>query len=281
MSCSSRYDHLDRRVKKVTPEATHTFFYDGWNLVEERVAYTNGTNSTIRYYWGKDLSGTIGGAGGVGGLLYLTISNSSTHQLYIPWYDAYGNVMGYWDAQGNVVAECTYDAFGKLISCSGPMADIFAIRYSTKYFDPETGLYYYGYRFYSPELMRWITRDPIGEEGGVNLYAFCANDPASRYDVDGQSWLTCFGDCIEEWRLDWSDLLKYSNFPTNPLQMILQDYSDAEDDFEIARKSSQSHVPELTPLQEQSTVADYVRFIVEYDTMFRQVDRLRVTSALG
>ena len=56
----------------------------------------------------------------VGGLLYLSISNSSTpnsstRQLYIPFYDAYGNVMGYWDAQGNVVAEYTYDAFGKLI----------------------------------------------------------------------------------------------------------------------------------------------------------------------
>ena len=69
--------------------------------------------------------------------------------------------------------------------------------------------------------------------------------------------------------------------PTNPLQILMQDFSDAEDDFEIARKSSQSDVPELTPLREQSTVADYVRFIVEYDTMCRQVDRLRVTSALG
>ena len=44
----------------------------------------------------------------------------STH-----WYDAYGNIMGYWDAQGNVVAEYTYDAFGKLIASSGPMADVF------------------------------------------------------------------------------------------------------------------------------------------------------------
>ena len=94
-----------------------------------------------------------GGAGGVGGLLYLSISNSSTpnsstpnsstpnsptRQLYIPFYDAYGNVMGYWDAQGNVVAEYTYDAFGKLVASSGPMADVFAIRYSTKYFDPES-----------------------------------------------------------------------------------------------------------------------------------------------
>jgi len=167
-SRSNRYDHLDRRVQKITPEATHT-------------------NSST--------------------------PNSSTRQFYIPWYDAFGNILGYCDAQGNVVATYTYDAFGKLVASSGPMADVFSHRYSTKYFDPETGLYYYIMRYYSPELMRWITRDPIGEEGGVNLYAFCENNPTSRYDVNGHSWLTCFGDCIEEWRLDWSELLSYSNLP--------------------------------------------------------------------
>ena len=191
-SLSNRYDHLDRRVQKITPAATHTYFYDGWMLIKEIVANTNGTTDVIEYHWGKDLSGTIGGAGGVGGLLYLSISNSSTpnsstRQLYVPWYDAYGNVMGYWDAQGNVVAEYTYDAFGKLISSSGPMADVSSFRYSTKYYDPETGLYYYGYRFYSPELMRWLTRDPIGEEGGVNLYAMCGNNPVFLFDAVGQS----------------------------------------------------------------------------------------------
>ena len=191
-SRSNRYDHLDRCVQKITPAATHTYFYDGWLLIKEIVANTNGTTDVIEYHWGKDLSGTIGGAGGVGGLLYLSISNSSTPnssttQLYVPWYDAYGNVMGYWDAQGNVVAEYTYDAFGKLISSSGPMADVFSFRYSTKYYDSETGLYYYGYRFYSPELMRWLTRDPIGEEGGVNLYAMCENNVLCEFDVLGEN----------------------------------------------------------------------------------------------
>ena len=189
----NRYDHLDRRVQKITPAATHTYFYDGWMLIKEIVANTNGTTEVIEYHWGKDLSGTIGGAGGVGGLLYISVSNSSTpnsstHQLYVPWYDAYGNIIGYWDAQGNVVAAYTYDAFGKLISSSGPMANVFSFRYSTKYFDPETGFYYYGYRYYSPELMRWITRDPIGEEGGVNLYAMCRNRPVEMYDYLGLKW---------------------------------------------------------------------------------------------
>ena len=69
--------------------------------------------------------------------------------------------------------------------------------------------------------------------------------------------------------------------PTNPLQIITQDFSDAEDDFESVRKSSQKDIPLLTPLNEHSTVSDYVRFIVEYDTMWQQVDHLRVTTALG
>ena len=82
-SCSNRYDHLDRRVLKITPAATHTFFYDGWLLIKEIVANTNGTTDVIEYHWGKDLSGTIGGAGGVGGLLYLAISNSNSQLQFV------------------------------------------------------------------------------------------------------------------------------------------------------------------------------------------------------
>jgi len=101
-------------------------FYDGWNLVEERITYTNDTTPTIRYYWGKDLSGTFQDAGGVGGLLYLTVSTSSIEpqtpnsstpnlQLYIPCYDNNGNITRYLDANGNTVAQYTYDAVGNTI----------------------------------------------------------------------------------------------------------------------------------------------------------------------
>ena len=47
-----------------------------------------------------------------------------------------------------------------------------------------------GYRFYAPEMGRWINRDPIGERGGLNLYAFAVNDPVARYDILGL--LGCF-----------------------------------------------------------------------------------------
>ncbi len=175
------YDAKSRRVRKVASSATTTFFYDDWNLVEERVAYTNGAASTIRYYWGKDLSGSLQGAGGVCGLLYLTVDGS----IYIPSYDNIGNVTRYLDANGNTVAQYTYDAFGKLIFKTGPLADLFRLRFSTKYFDLETGLYYYGYRFYHPVLMRWLNRDPFEEEGGLNLYAQCSNNLMSQFDAVG------------------------------------------------------------------------------------------------
>ena len=180
-SKNEKNDEFYTRVRKVTQEAATTFFYDGWDLIEERVSYTNGTSSTIHYYWGKDLSGTLQGAGGVGGLLYLTVDGA----IYIPFYDNNGNVTRYLDANGNTVAQYTYDAFGNIINQAGTMADVFAFRFSTKYFDAETGLYYYGYRFYSPTLMRWMNRDPIGEDGGVNLYAQCGNNLIARFDTLG------------------------------------------------------------------------------------------------
>ena len=177
------YDEKSRRVKKVTADAVITFFYDDWNLIEEHVAYTNGATSTIRYYWGKDLSGTLQGAGGVGGLLYLTVDNV----IYIPCYDNNGNITHYLDSNGSTAAQYIYDTFGNLILQFGSLADFFRHRFSTKYFDAETSLYYYGYRFYHPILIRWLNRDSIGEDGGENLYGFCRNNVLTGIDVLGEN----------------------------------------------------------------------------------------------
>ena len=237
------YDAKSRRVKKVTSEATTTFFYAGWNLVEERIAYTNGTTTTIRYFWGKDLSGALQGAGGVGGLLYLTIDGVP----YVPNYDNIGNITRYLDLNGNVVAQYTYDAFGGTVSQSGSLASFFRHRFSTKYCDMEAELYYYDYRFYSSSLMRWLNRDPIDEQGGMNLYGFCANNPMSRYDAQGQSWLTCFGDCVEEWRLDWSKVFTAMNIaasanapvPKTGSEKLWLDKGVSKDTTELSRAISQ------------------------------------------
>ena len=50
------------------------------------------------------------------------------------------------------------------------------------------GLYYYGKRHYSPTMRRWLTRDPIGEEGGINIYTFCRNNSLCKYDRNGQAF---------------------------------------------------------------------------------------------
>jgi RHS repeat-associated protein len=177
---SNAYDLLSRRVLKITPTATHTFVYDGWNLAQETIATASGV-TTNRYVWGKDLSGTMQGAGGVGGLLAVSLNGT----WHFPFYDNNGNITYYASESGIVVAFFTYNAFGKTIAQSGPMAGDFRFRFSTKYFDTETGLYYYGYRFYSPERMRWMNRDPIEEMDGVNLFSFVINNPLLTVDSFG------------------------------------------------------------------------------------------------
>jgi RHS repeat-associated protein len=85
-----------------------------------------------------------------------------------------------------MVASYRYDPFGNLVSKSGPLADANVYRFSSKEFHVNSGLYYYGYRFYSPNLQRWINRDPIGISGGLNLYGFVGNRPLSQADPDGR-----------------------------------------------------------------------------------------------
>jgi RHS repeat-associated protein len=196
------YDYLGRRVKKLNQESMvknpggfipltywhtnemTTFVYDGWNLVHEVNALTNGTMHEVSYFWGKDLSGSMQGAGGVGGLLAASIDGD----FYFPCYDNNGNITAYIDEGGSVIAYRQFDAFGNTIAKGGALVDTLHFWYSTKYLDHDTGFYYYGYRYYSPMLQRWINRDPIGEEGGENLYGFVGNRPIELLDCLGLKW---------------------------------------------------------------------------------------------
>ena len=120
----------------------------------------SGDTTEIEYYWGPDLSDTLQGAGGVGGLVAVSVDGA----WYFPDYDANGNVTAYRNETRGYAAQYAYDAFGNMVLFTGPMADFFAHGFSTKYYDFEPDLYYYGYRFYSPVLGRWLSRDLIEEE---------------------------------------------------------------------------------------------------------------------
>lgn len=181
------YDAQSRRVATTASGNTILFLYDGWNVIAE-YQFGNATfNLHTSYLWGLDLSGSMQGAGGVGGLLAVTeIPASSAPVTYYPLFDGNGNITEYIDGAGSVVAQYQYDPFGNTTLTSGTKADDFAYRFSTKPLDSATGLYYYGYRYYTPKTGRWINRDPIEEEGGANLYGFVGNDGVDVWDFLGK-----------------------------------------------------------------------------------------------
>ena len=78
-----------------------------------------------------------------------------------------------------------YGPFGEVIRSTGPMAKVNPFRWSTKYQDDETDLLYYGYRYYSASTGRWLSRDPVEERGGKNLYGFVRNAPIDSVDYLG------------------------------------------------------------------------------------------------
>ena len=196
------YDYQGRRVTKrifaaeesggLILTAEQGFLYDGWNLIatSQKDLVTSHTSLVTLYSWGLDLSGGLQGAGGVGGLLAVTDvsdGSDSSDPSFFPTYDGNGNISEYLALDGEVAAHYEYGPFGELLRASGPLADsaAFVFRFSTKYLDAESGLYYYGFRYYQPENGRWLSRDPIEERGGVNLYGMVGNAPLGYLDVLG------------------------------------------------------------------------------------------------
>ncbi len=205
------YDHQGRMIRKdittISGAAIKSISYllDGYNIIREttwgatqwgypptegsrEAGSTRGAtlpasaNKVVYNIWGLDLNGTLQGAGGVGGLLAVTDNNAT----YIPTYDANGNISEYINAtDGTIAAHYDYSPFGEQILASGTLANTFTYRFSTKPFCTYTGLLEYQYRKYHPSLGRWLSRDPIEEEGGINVYAFCENSSIFKEDSLG------------------------------------------------------------------------------------------------
>jgi RHS repeat-associated protein len=183
------YDYRGRRIQKIVSawngsayasQSTNRFASDGWNLLAE----LGSTNGVLRaYLWGLDLSGTIQGAGGVGGLLFVKDASLGAHFAAC---DGNGNVVSLTKASdGTSSATYEYGPFGEVLRATGPMAKANPFRFSTKYQDDETDLLYYGYRYYNASTGRWLSRDAAGEDGSANLYAFGFNCPVTYVDDVG------------------------------------------------------------------------------------------------
>ena len=175
------------------------YVYDGNVVIQERDINKFPTTTYTR---GKDLSGTLQGAGGIGGLLART--DNTTGQPAFYHADGNGNVTMLVNSAQAVVAKYLYDAFGNTLSLSGPLAFANLYRFSSKETHQNSGLVYYLYRYYDPNLQRWPNRDPLGEFGFQamwqpthkvlnnenDLYEFVMNSPTYTVDPDGRfAWL--------------------------------------------------------------------------------------------
>jgi RHS repeat-associated protein len=163
------------------------YVYDGMRVIQERTS--NGV-PTVAYTRGPDLSGTLEGAGGIGGLLarseWNSVSSTWSHAFYHS--DGVGNVTALAVPSGNDIAlagSYRYDPFGRLIGTPTDLAARNTQRFSSKDWHNPSEFYYFGYRFYDPATQRWLNRDPIGEDGGVNLYGYVGNNPVNFYDPYG------------------------------------------------------------------------------------------------
>ncbi len=242
------YDALGRRIRQITSDGSSgtwqvtedfKFMSDpllfGRHIAELRAS----DNALVRsYVWGLDLSGTMDGAGGVGGLLWLTQHTGPNAGAHFAAYDGNGNIVALSAASdGSVSARYEYGPFGEPIRVTGPAAGPSPFRFSTKRTDSTTDLVLYEYRLYNPSLGRWLSRDPMWELGFTfgttgerlgraqdfdedeeprirlphqeteSLYGFVVNAPINHVDPLGLiSFNQCFEDQIMQLRQAWEEM---------------------------------------------------------------------------
>ncbi len=163
-SASFGYDAFGRRVQRTISGATRTFLYDGTNIVQEQLG--GGQTASLLTGLGMDE--------------YFVRTDPGWSQHYLT--DALGSTIGLADNSGSVLTQYTYEPFGRT-SVSGAAAPQ-SFQYTGRENDG-TGLYYYRARYYDPASGRFLSEDPIGFDGGGNLYAYVYDNPVNFTDPMG------------------------------------------------------------------------------------------------
>ena len=165
------YDDHGRRIAKVEDGQLELYLWDGMDVIG-----VADSAASLKEYYSRGV-----GIGDVGSLVAETrfSGGASTALLHA---NHRGDVVLATDSTGAVVHESEYLPFGSRKSATGNYSPRFG--FSSKERDA-SGLVYYGYRYYAPQLNAWISPDPSGVGGGVNLYTFCGNRPIASVDILG------------------------------------------------------------------------------------------------
>ena len=188
------YDGLTRRLtQSVGGTTTHTYYSDAWRPLEERL--NNQTTAARQYYWGarhrddlvrRDRATTSGG------------SLNETRYVLMDYFSPAAIT----DGSGTVKERYAFSAFGVrriLTPAFGDRATSecdFTFAFQGQFLDIESGFLNYGYRYYSPHLGRWFSKDPIAERGGNSLYAYSNNAPTNFVDLFGRAFQTPQWQCL-------------------------------------------------------------------------------------
>ena len=191
---SFKYDVNSKRFSKTAGGVTATYYYDEDMLLGEN----RSDGKKLRYFYDSE---------GMCGFRYY---NGSAWTEYVYVKNAKGDVLAILNGSGTVVANYSYDAWGNHAVVDSNGNDIESgigvlnpFRYRGYYYDNETELYFLQTRYYDPEVGRFISQDSREYANpevlnGINLYAYCGNNPVINVDVNGTSWES-FLKSVGEW----------------------------------------------------------------------------------
>ena len=170
---SFAYNESGLRTSKTVNGVTHSYVWQGSKLAAD-------ITDAYALYFHYDSSGEVIG---------FTRTANGTDIEYFYVKNLQGDILKVITATGTEAATYTYDAWGKLLTSSGDMAEANPIRYRGYYYDTETGLYYLQSRYYDPEISRFINPDAFASTGrgilGTNMFVYCNNEAVSLYDALG------------------------------------------------------------------------------------------------